>query len=555
MELTLSGDARAVYDRVLEVISKKADVEEAIEELKALSPLKDREEILKRQDEVREKIELAKKIEWDELKALERFEVRTRFFDDRVYVAADDEEYFRASKLGVCEVVRERGSHGTYAIVLNDFVKEISLPEFAPELIAEALISGMESLRTLSQIEKRLKGDDTVERILREVEELQESYRKMTAFDGIERRAFELEEKINREIEKRLSEIKLTLTADELLKMIEEGRVGGEVEREVEKIVSKYEAELHDMGIYDSVFHRSYPVRVDTEALLNAIRKSRESHAIDYYLKCRKVAEKVSVDELNEKVAFYRRLALYRALIDLGLTFPEPGDGIAFINGRNLFIEDPQPVSYCVGSNTLFPHHESTVILTGANSGGKTSLLDLICQIAILFHMGLPVNAERAECTVYDEIFYFRRKRTGYGSGAFERALRSLVKAVSGDGRKLILIDEFEAITEPGAGARILAGVLRIANEKGHHTVLVSHLGEEFSGLDFIRIDGIEARGLDENFNLIVDRQPVFGKMGRSTPELIVERLMEKSRGEQREILREVLEELRKLRESEENKI
>lgn len=555
MELTLSGDARAVYSKIIDALSKGINVGEVLDELRSLKPLRDGDEILRRQEEVKRKIELAKKVEWGELKSLEKFTIRRRFFEDRVYVTSDDEEYEMAARLRVCEVARDHGGLERYTIVLNDFARGISLEEFAPELVVESLISNMETLRTLSRLEREVGGDDSVENVLREVEKVQEIHRKMRVFDDIEKMAFELEERINMEIEERLAEIKLTLTADELLKMVGEGRVAGEIEREVEKIISKHEAELHDLGIYDSVFHRSYPVRVDTNALLRAVQKGRETYAVDYYLRCRKIAEKVDVEWLNERVEFYRRLALYKVLIDLGFVFPEPGDGTAFVKGRNLFIADPQPVSYCVGRNSLFPHDEGVIILTGANSGGKTSLLDLICQIAILFHMGLPVNAERAECTVYDEIFYFRRKRTGYGSGAFEKALKSLVKAISGNRRKLILVDEFEAITEPGAGARILTSLLRIAHEKGHHVVLVSHLGEEFAELNFIRIDGIEAKGLDEKFNLIVDRQPVFGKMGRSTPELIVERLMEKSRGEQRSVLRNVLEELRKHRGSEENKI
>ena len=39
------------------------------------------------------------------------------------------------------------------------------------------------------------------------------------------------------------------------------------------------------------------------------------------------------------------------------------------------------------------------------------------------------------------------------------------------------------------------------------------------------RIDGIEARGLDEDYNLIVDHSPVLGKLANSTPELIIEKL------------------------------
>ncbi|AKG90881.1 Mismatch repair ATPase {MutS family} [Geoglobus ahangari] len=541
MELVLSGDARTIYSRLVDAISKKAGIAEALEELKSLKPLSSAEEILRRQEEVRRKMELAARVSISDLSSLERFRIGRRFFEDRVFVARDDGEYEKAVRLNVCEVVREDERVERYAINLSDFVSDISLSEFAPELIVEALMSNIDTLKRLARLEQELHGKSELSGILSELEDIREAHKKVKMFDEAERIALDLQERINREVEERLAEIKLTLTADELLKMVGEGRVAGEIESEIERVISKYEEELHELGIYDSVFHRSYPVRIDTEALKNAVDRVRESYALDYYLRCRKIAGKIDLERLNERVEHYRRLSLYRALIDLKFAFPEVGCGTAFINGVNLFISNPQPVSYCIGENSLFPHSEGAVILTGANSGGKTSLLDLICQISILFHMGLPVNAERAECAVYDEIFYFRRKRSSYGSGAFERALKSLVRAISGNGRKLILIDEFEAITEPGAGARILATLLEVASRKGHHVVLVSHLGEEFAGLDFIRIDGIEAKGLDENFNLIVDRQPVFGRIGRSTPELIVERLMEKSRGEVKEIFSKLL--------------
>ena len=185
---------------------------------------------------------------------------------------------------------------------------------------------------------------------------------------------------------------------------------------------------------------------------------------------------------------------------------------------------------------------EGVVILTGANSGGKTSLLELITQIEVLFHMGFPVPAERAWLEPLDEVFFFRRKRSVYGAGAFETALRSFVRALRGSGKKLILIDEFEAITEPGAAVKIIGELLKIAHEKGFYVVIVSHLGEDLKKeLPFARVDGIEAKGLDEQLNLVVDRQPRFGRIGRSTPELIVERLARKRGGVEREIFEKIL--------------
>ncbi|MBE8539334.1 MutS-related protein [Geoglobus acetivorans] len=542
--MRLSGDAALIYRKTLDTLSKAVRFDEARRELQSYRPVSSLEEILERQNEIRKKMEISRKIHPDEIEKLRLLTIRKRFFEDRIFLASDDESYESAVKLGVCEVVRDGSQMVDFAITLNDFVNSVDLKSFAPELYVESVIENLESFRAFAEIEARISGNTHYKNLIPEIEELRSLYTRLGEIERIKSRAKELEVEINREIEERLAEIKVTLPASELLRIMSEGRLSAEIEEEIEKVISRYEKEFESIGIVESLFSRSFPVRVDDEGVERAISRIKERAALDYYLKCLRIAEKIDLEYINERVEFYRALSLYKLLDSSSFTMPEFGDGFAIVNGRNLFIEDPQPVSYCIGRNSLFPHSESIILLTGANSGGKTSLLDLMCQVAILAHSGLPVNAEKAEVPVYDEIFYFKRKKSSYGSGAFEKAVKSLVKAVSGNGRKLILIDEFEAITEPGAGAKILSTILKIAHEKGHHLVLVTHLGEEFRGLEFIRIDGIEAKGLDENFRLIVDRQPVFNRIGRSTPELIVERLMEKSRGEEKEILKRVLDEM-----------
>ena len=42
-----------------------------------------------------------------------------------------------------------------------------------------------------------------------------------------------------------------------------------------------------------------------------------------------------------------------------------------------------------------------------------------------------------------------------------------------------------------------------------------------------IRIDGISATGLDEKGNLITNHQPQFYQLGKSTPELILKRIIQ----------------------------
>ena len=64
--------------------------------------------------------------------------------------------------------------------------------------------------------------------------------------------------------------------------------------------------------------------------------------------------------------------------------------------------------------------------------------------------------------------------------------------------------------------------------------MLVTHLAPailEATGRKDLRVDGIEATGLDADLELMVDRTPKRNHLARSTPELIVKRLVERSDG------------------------
>ena len=89
------------------------------------------------------------------------------------------------------------------------------------------------------------------------------------------------------------------------------------------------------------------------------------------------------------------------------------------------------------------------------------------------------------------------------------------------------MADEIEAITEPGAAAKILSVLLELfRKEKNCIAGVVTHLGSDINcPSSDVRIDGIEAKGIGKDLNLIVNRNPVLNKIARSTPELIVERL------------------------------
>lgn len=212
--------------------------------------------------------------------------------------------------------------------------------------------------------------------------------------------------------------------------------------------------------------------------------------------------------------------------------------GLGFENGRNLFLftkhGDVVPINYSVGKNTLSPEDDSSVVLlSGVNSGGKTSMLELLAQSVILAHMGFPVPASSFEISLTDGFYYFAKSKGTLDAGAFETTLKEF-SVVADDSSKMVLVDELESITEPGASAKIIAGILEVLSENEKSmSVFVSHLSELIlENTDrTIRVDGIEASGLDAQLNLVVDRSPRYNYIARSTPELIVERLSRKTDG------------------------
>ena len=224
-------------------------------------------------------------------------------------------------------------------------------------------------------------------------------------------------------------------------------------------------------------------------------------------------------------------LGRFAAAYDLQRPRYADGDGLAVVGARNLGLldagVDTQPITYAVGEHGLdAPTGERVTVLTGANSGGKTTLLETLCAVAILAHMGLPVPADAAEVSPLDRLV-FHRRHASFNAGVLESTLQSVVPPLVSGNRTLMLVDEFEAITEPGRAADLLGGLVRLSIAEGAIGTFVTHLADDLEPLpETARTDGIVAQGLTDDLELEVDYQPRFGEVGRSTPEFIVSRLV-----------------------------
>ncbi|MBU4547291.1 MAG: endonuclease MutS2, partial [Euryarchaeota archaeon] len=137
---------------------------------------------------------------------------------------------------------------------------------------------------------------------------------------------------------------------------------------------------------------------------------------------------------------------------------------------------------------------------------------------------------------------YFFSKKRSLDAGAFESFLHTFMPIVIKDSEKLILLDELEAITELEAAVKIISSFIEFIQNSKSYAVIVTHMARELMKHTTVRVDGIEASGLDEDYNLIVNRTPRINYMARSTPELILRMIYNRSQGDLKEVYRKMLE-------------
>ncbi|MEM3803521.1 MAG: hypothetical protein QXX17_03830 [Conexivisphaerales archaeon] len=290
--------------------------------------------------------------------------------------------------------------------------------------------------------------------------------------------------------------------------------------------------------------------RAETSSLIRSLKERLKAEREQRMARLNQALANL-VDTIDEIVVSIAKLDVSLAIAEvceeLSLEFPRIGSregGIAFRGGRNFFlIADPstkdkvRAINYSIGRTSLEikAKPRNVIMLTGANSGGKTTLLLTVASIALMTALGLPVPAEESEVTPIP-LYLFRRKMTRK-IGSLEHALRSLSPVFGSRQRKLILMDEFEALTEPGAAGRILASIVNHIAPTSSLLLLVTHLAREtLPHIKFsIRVDGIEATGLSEDGELVVERQPRFDHVGSSTPQLVIMKLLKTKKGKPRE--------------------
>lgn len=434
--------------------------------------------------------------------------------------------------------------------VIRELV-ELQAQHDNPHPFLEELFVSVEHLQELPQLLDEMVDESDLERIA-EVKDLLWGKVKLLC------------EGVNSEVESAMNDAKMALSGAELLEALSDGAAfqrklrdatGMVITDAMEKAKTELTQFLEGTGCrspYD-LFGDDWPAKINRHSV----------DKIDAQLESKLVSDKVNYisnlaaklgplkihcqDAISELIEFDQWLAIAKWAQHNDCTLAQiVDDGIYVEQGRHILLGcKPDAVTYGLGQAAEDCDKQSLALLTGANSGGKTTLLELLAHVSILTHMGLPVPAKSARVGLVESLHILAKAGGTQSAGALEQTLVELAEVVSDPTAKLILADELEAITEPGAGARIIAGMLLAAEAEAHTTMmLVTHLAPAIikaSGRNDLRVDGIEASGLDENMELVVDRTPKRNHLARSTPELIVKRLTQRSQGNARQLFLEIL--------------
>ncbi|SDR20075.1 MutS-related protein [Natronobacterium texcoconense] len=497
MDLLATSDARAAYKDLLEIASEHAVTRRAADRIRVLTPLSSREAMTDRLDAV-----LAARDAWADLPDDDRETVL------EAYDQYDDRDGSELAAVETALALLEAGvDSGPFAAIAG--------------LEAERLEAAAEALAALEEGSNGVRVRDGAD------EELDRLRATLGAIEDVNANALEVIEQLRSAGVRDVAEFREAF-ADYLV---------GETDATVDRVRAAMPGDAVDAT--DFVRETLRALRDD---LTEAIDERERAVAREFrgtLIETRDAVDR-AVDAVDD-IAL--QLSLARFSLEYDCTRPtfREGDDVAVsvVDARNLTLaahreESVQPVTYALGDHDVVttpaeaddPGTERVAVLTGANSGGKTTLLETLCQVVLLASMGLPVPAERAEVTTVDSLV-FHRRHASFNAGVLESTLRSIVPPLSSGGRTLMLVDEFEAITEPGSAADLLHGLVTLTVDRDAMGVFVTHLADDLEPLPpEARVDGIFAEGLNPDLELRVDYQPRFGTVGRSTPEFIVSRLV-----------------------------
>ncbi|PSQ29404.1 DNA mismatch repair protein MutS, partial [Halobacteriales archaeon QS_9_67_15] len=260
--------------------------------------------------------------------------------------------------------------------------------------------------------------------------------RLQTAVDDLDAAVSTAESLANDRLRQAIEERDVTIEGADLLSLVEQGAgVDSLLQRE---LADEYAGAVEDarthlvdaLGVddYGDVARQAFPDQptFPVERDEDVVSRLREELATARDRRAARLKREVATDLADARedagalaeaaLELDVELAIARFAREYDCTMPELGGrGVAIEGGRSPLLdipfEDVDSVDYAV---------EGVALLTGVNSGGKTSVLDLVALTVTLAHMGLPVPADRARVEHVEELHYHAKTQGTLDAGAFE---------------------------------------------------------------------------------------------------------------------------------------
>ncbi|MFN2323111.1 MAG: DNA mismatch repair protein MutS [Trueperaceae bacterium] len=187
---------------------------------------------------------------------------------------------------------------------------------------------------------------------------------------------------------------------------------------------------------------------------------------------------------LRDELAFYLGgMALHERLTSLGapVCFPQPRDASpTFLKASGLVDAGLAfTVDGAVVGNDVEADGKGTIVVTGANQGGKTTFLRSLGVAQLLMQAGSLVPARSFESSVATDVFthFTRAEDAGMRRGRLDEELSRLDGIVSAiEPGALLLMNESFASTNEREGSELAEAIVRALTEAGVRVVFVTHL-------------------------------------------------------------------------------
>lgn len=397
--------------------------------------------------------------------------------------------------------------------------------EIVPEKVINFFIQNKELFNKVHEIQKIRNKESVLGEIIPIIDELNIIDKREV---DIEKLVNSLKEDMDNELEKSIKNV--DLEGNEILNLLN-NNFPPKISKIFDEIINKRKDIIREKtGLSFDPFLRKYPIEID-DAEIQRVTLEQSSKKENNIFDIKKSAavqlnaiKQKAIKEVEDVIKFDYEFSLGSFAYEYDLCRPEFKDEIKLKGALHLELALKKDKDHVQKINYELTKNENIALLTGANSGGKTTLLETLTQISIMAQMGLPVSADNAQIKLFDEIYHFSKKRS-LDAGAFESFLNVFIPIVTTDSVKLVLLDELEGITELEAAVKIISTFIDMIKESNSYGIIVTHMARELMNYTDIRVDGIEARGLDEEYNLIVDRTPKINFLAKSTPELILKRI------------------------------